>query len=115
MPEAASDAALAEAIKVAKTARTIMKEHLSEWAGNLTEEEMTNALPAVWNRYVQEVQGPAEEADEDALAPEDMELKPAVLDKPEIPADAPKSEVVAPDEVSLGDVLGMIAEDKSKE
>ena len=115
MPETASDVALIEAIKVAKTAKTIMQNEVSKWAGNLTESEMTSALPVIWNEYVQRVQGPAEEADEDALAPEDMELKPAVLDKPEIPADAPKSEVVAPEELSLDELVEKIMEDNSEE
>ena len=113
-----SDDMLRDAIRIAKTAQTIMKDRISEWAGNYSETEMGAALPDIWNKFIQIVQGPAEEAEEteavstnveietddetvkeeDALAPEDM--APAVADRPEIPGDAPKSEVVAPDEMS---------------
>ncbi len=128
-PEAQSNELLIEAIRIAKTARTLMKDKITEWAGNYSEQEMEAALPDVWNKFVQIVQGPAEEAEEteavsvevetemdeeeNALAPEDM--APAVVDRPEIPGDAPKSEVVAPDEISLGDVLGKISEDNTKD
>ena len=128
-PEAQSTELLIEAIRIAKTARTLMKDKITEWAGNYSEQEMEAALPDVWNKFVQIVQGPAEEAEEteavsvevetemdeeeNALAPEDM--APAVVDRPEIPGDAPKSEVVAPDEISLGDVLGKISEDNTKD
>jgi len=138
-PEAQSTELLIEAIRIAKTARTLMKDDIAEWAGNYSEQEMEAALPDIWNGFVQIVQGPAEEAEEtevagkekrisqiysrllgetatqeeDALAPEDM--APAVADRPEIPDDAPKSEIVAPDEISLGDVLGKISEDNTKD
>ena len=112
-PEAQSTELLIEAIRIAKTARTLMKDDIAEWAGNYSEQEMETALPDIWNKFIQIVQGPAEEAEVSALAPEDME--PAVADKPEIPDDAPKSEVVAPDEISLGDILGKISEDNTKD
>ncbi len=125
MPEAESNAALIEAIKVAKTAKTVMQSEIQEWAGNLTEAEMTDALPIIWNGYVQRIQEPTEVVEEteatveevveeDALAPEDMEPV-QVIDRPEIPDDAPKSEVVAPKEESLGEILGKIAEDNTKD
>ena len=111
-PAAQSDELLKEAIKVAKTVRTIMLDKIAEWAGNYTEEEIQAALPSVWHGYAEFVQPPTETV-EDALAPEEME--PAVADKPEVPDDAPKSEVMAPDELILGDILGKIAEDNTKD
>ena len=128
--ETESDTALKEAIRIAKTAQTLMKDSIQEWAGSLNEADLENVLSDSWNHFVQIVQGPAEEAeeteavsvdeiveipvqDEDALAPEDM--APAVADRPVIPDDAPKSEVVAPDEISFGDILGKITEDNTKD
>jgi len=115
-----SDALLNEALVTAKTARTIMLDKVSEWAGNLTEVEINNALPDIWNEFVQIVQGPVAKTeetsteDEDILAPEDMEPV-AVVSRPEIPDDAPMSEVTAPEEPSLGDILGQIAGDNAKD
>jgi hypothetical protein len=132
--EERSEALLREDIKVAKTARTIMLDRISEWAGAYDKEAFEESvLPKVWSTYVRIVQddgkpAPVEEAEEtepvletvedDALAPEDLE--PAV-EVPILPsarhddlAEKPQSEVVAPDEITLGDVLAKL-EEKSKD
>ena len=111
------DARLDKAITIAKTARTIMRDRISEWAGNLDEDELQKALPYIWNGFIQEVRGedePAKEADE-ALEPEEVEPV-QVIARPDVDFDnMPKSEVVAPDQISLGDILGKIATDNSKD
>lgn len=126
-----AEALLQEDIKVAKTARTIMMDHISEWAGPYGEEHFRTAvLPTVWRQFVNHVKGePAPEeaeepaaveetAEDDALAPEELEPAPKA---PVLPsaryddlASKPKSEVVAPPEVTLGEVMAKL-EEKSKD
>ncbi len=118
---ASSDAQLLDDIAIAKTAKTVMMDHISEWAGNHEEKQFHDVvLPAVWNRYVTEIKGPpapeaedaevaVEAAEDESLAPEEMEPV-VVVNRPEVSINAPKSEVVPPDQLSLGDVLGKIAE-----
>jgi hypothetical protein len=133
--EEKSEALLREDIKVAKTARTIMLDRISEWAGAYDKEAFEESvLPKVWGTYIKIVQddgkpAPVEEAEEtdavevtveeDALAPEEME--PVVV-VPVLPsarhddlAEKPQSEVVAPDEISLGEILGKIDKDNSED
>jgi len=122
--EAQSEALIKEDIKVAKTAKTIMLDRISEWAGNAEEDYFnSNVLPKAWARFVEEVKGipapePAEETEpvpvtveEEPLALEDMEPV-VVVDRPYVSIHAPKSEVVAPEQVSLGEVLGKIESKK---
>src|SRR3990167_10402592 len=96
----ASEVDMGDAIKVARTARTVLLNNISLWAGKLTEEELEKALPDIWNNYVQQVQSktPAappikstvdlkvEVADE---SPDPREAEPiVVVNRPAIPADA---------------------------
>lgn len=120
------DEALVKAIKVAKTARTIMLDRLPNWAGNLNEEAFVAALPKIWNEFIQIVVGevksmPAprpkpelvkEEGAEEALNLEDVEPI-RVINRPEVPADAPRSVVIPPKEPTLGEILGKIAKDNT--
>ena len=120
--ETKSDAKLVEDIKIAKTAQTVMMDHISEWAGNYDETVFNNTvLPDVWAKYVNSVRGPVEETEEteitvedDALALEYMEPV-VVVTRPEVPEDAPPSEVVPPDQINLGEILGKIEADNSKD
>jgi hypothetical protein len=123
-----SDAKLQEAIKTAKTVRTVMMDRISEWAGNYSEAEFEAIMPQVWDRFVKIVQNPedakpaAEEeieappqeepSDENDLALEDMEPI-QVIERPEIPEDAPRSQVQAPKEESWQEVLGKKEEEGS--
>jgi len=121
--EPESNSKLEESIRVAKTAQTIMLDRISEWAGAYEQEAFENMLPIVWERFVNivkygeepqdepEVALVEEAAEDDTLAPEDMEPE-VVVSRPEIPPDAPQSEVVPPDQLSLGDVLAKIENSK---
>ena len=124
--EERAEALLREAIKTAKTARTIMLDRISEWAGAHGKEEFQQVvLPDVWDKFIKEVKGEpapevaddteAVEAEEEALAPEEELEAVQVIERPEVPADAPQSKVEAPDEVSLGDILGKVSEDNSND
>ena len=146
--EAQAEALLVEDIKVARTARTIMLDRISEWAGAYGKEEFEHMLPDVWDKFIKEVKGePAPEvaddtedtpvpptpethpdefgdgvtpqnpkvSEEEALAPEEELEAVQVIERPEVPADLSPSEVKAPDEVSLGDVLGKVSEDNSND
>lgn len=119
-----TDAAVAEAIRVAKTAQTIMRNNIQAWAGSLSEAELNAALPSIWAHYVQVVQAqddPASEVVVEELPePEETEatlvsldeIEPIqVINRPEVPADAPKSALNVPVEPTLGETLGKIAED----
>jgi hypothetical protein len=112
----ASPAEMAEALRVAKTARTLMLQDISVWAGNLDEDEMQSALPSVWAEYVQKVWKPTVDlavketpADEPESTPDLGEAEPIqVIFRPTIPEDAPQSVVVAPDQLTLGELLAKI-------
>ena len=126
----ASEVDMGDAIKVAKTARTVMLNNISAWAGKLTEEELEKALPDIWNNYVQQVQSktpaaspkstvdfPSAESKVEVTdeTPDPREAEPiAVVNRPEIPADAPRSQVQAPAQLTLGEVLGKIEVDNSE-
>lgn len=109
------DALLVEAIKKAKTARTVMMNNISEWAGSLDEEEMNAALPYIWQSFVapdeeQDAPESAEPDGEEALVEEVVPVQ--VLTRPDVDFDnMPKSEVVAPQQLKLGDILGKIEQD----
>ena len=116
---------LREDIRTAKTARTVMMDKISEWAGPYGEDHFKSVvLPQVWSDFIKYVKGePAPEKaeepiEEEALAPEDLEPAPEVAVLPSARYDdlesKPKSEVVPPDEVSLGDVLTKIEQDNSE-
>lgn len=125
---AQAEALLREDIKAAQTAKTIMMDHISEWAGAHEEQQFNGTvLPQVWEGFVREVKGepapkePAEEPEviEDTLAQEE-DLEPAP-EAPVLPsaryddlAGQPKSEVKAPDEITLGEVMAKF-EEKSDE
>jgi len=124
--ETQAEALLIEAIKVAKTAKTIMLDRISEWAEAHAEEQFKEVvLPDVWDKFIKEVKGEpapkvaddteAVEAEEEALAPEEELEAVQVIERPEVPADLSPSEVEAPDELSLGDVLGKVSEDNSND
>ena len=104
------DARLDQAIKDAKTARTVMMDKISEWAGNLDRDQMAEALPQIWRSFLpnqEEQEMPVEETDA-ALVEEEV-VPIDVLQRPEVDfASMPKSEVVAPDQLSFGDLMGMI-------
>lgn len=118
--QSASEADMESAIRVAKTARTIMSDNVAKWAGNLSEVELQDALPVIWAGYVQQVERPTVIPVEVVQDPVEPEEAPApgdvvpiqVINRPSIPEDAPRSEVVAPDQLTLGDVLGKIATKK---
>ena len=111
----AYDAKLDQAIKDARTARTVMMDKISEWAGNLDRDQMAEALPHIFRSFLpsveQEVPEPQEGGEEEALVKE--EVAPVdVLQRPDVDfASMPKSEVVAPVQLSLGDILGKIEKD----
>src|SRR3990167_1775294 len=95
-----SEEEIAHALKVANTARTLMLQDGPVWAGSLGEDELQNALPGVWNGDVGRAGG---------KAPEAGEATPVqVIFRPTIPADAPRSEVEAPKQLSLGQILAKI-------
>ena len=103
------DARLDQAIKDSKTARTVMMDKISEWAGNLDRDQMAEALPQIWKSFLPSVEQetPAEMVEE-ALVEEEV-VPVDVLQRPEVDfASLPKSEVVAPDQLSFGDLMGMI-------
>jgi hypothetical protein len=127
-----TDEELKQLIVTAKTTRTVMADKISEWAGNLSKEELETALPVIWAGYMDQVQAsmnPTVEVD-DTLAvdeegnapvmpeetepedtPADGEVEPIdVLARPVIADDAPRSKVEAPEQLSLGDVLSKIEE-----
>ena len=114
----ASPAQMAEAIKAAKTARTLMANDIQLWAGSLDEDELQNALPNIWSEYVQKVTGskPTVDsavketpADEPESAPDLGDAEPLqVIFRPTISEDAPKSVVTAPDQLTLGELLAKI-------
>jgi hypothetical protein len=123
-----AEALLREDIKTAKTAQTVMLDKISEWAGAFSEQHFKETvLPQVWQQYVRNIKGepapeiaeePVADATDEALAPEDLEPAP---DAPVLPsarhddlASQPKSEVVPPDEISMGDVMAKL-EEKSKD
>ena len=126
--EMVSDTKLQKAIKTAKTVRTVMMDRISEWAGNYSEAEFEAIMPQVWDRFVKIVQNPEdakpaakeeieappqeEPSDENDLALEDMEPI-QVIERPEIPEDAPQSQVQAPKEESWQEVLGKKEEEGS--
>ena len=109
------DALLVEAIKKAKTARTVMMNNISEWAGSLDEEEMNAALPYIWQSFVapdeeQDAPESAEPDGEEALVEEVVPVQ--VIQRPDIDFDVlPKSTVEAPQQLKLGDILGKIEQD----
>ena len=110
-----SNDTLLEDIRTAETARTIMMEHITEWAGALSEEELQNALPTIWNTYVQIVvtqDRPAEEAD---AALEEEEVAPVQVPlPPQVDFDGmPKSEVQAPEQLSFGDLMAQLEKGKN--
>ena len=120
-----TDAELVELIKVAKTARTIMSNDIQAWAGNLNEEELEAALPTIWSYYVQVVQA-QDNPDSEEVVVEELpepketeatlvnldEMKPVqIINRPDVPADTPKSALKVPVEPTLGETLGKIAED----
>jgi len=130
------DQQLTDEIQLYKTAHTVMKERISGIAdanGWRDEEDFDAQVPNVFGNIVQEIREehnmPASEpvvegwdsapgapdfvkAEE---TPDPLEGEPIqVIDRPEVPADAPKSTLEVPDdEVSLGDLMGKIAEDNS--
>ena len=116
---------IADAVKVAKTARTLMLQDVPLWAGSLDEDELQNALPNIWNEYVQRVMNETSPAPEmnrsfevagqdiPGETPEDApdlgdDTPIQVIFRPTIPEDAPRSEVTAPDQLSLGDLMAKI-------
>ena len=117
-----SEEEMAHALKVANTARTLMLQDVPVWAGSLDEDELQNALPDIWNRYVELVSGttPAPKSTVDLTAGPEVPVKPEeapeageatpvqVIFRPTIPADAPRSEVEAPKQLSLGEILAKI-------
>ena len=107
------DARLDQAIKDAKTARTVMMDKISEWAGNLDRDQMAEALPQIWRSFLpnqEEQEMPVEETDA-ALVEEEVEPI-QVIPLPDADfANMPKSEVVAPEQLKLGDILGQIERD----
>ena len=119
-----TDAELVELIKVAKTARTIMSNDIQAWAGNLNEEELNAALPTIWSHYVQVVQAQDDPNSEEVVVEELPELEETevilvnldemeptqVINRPDVPANAPKSALKVPVEPTLGETLGKIAE-----
>lgn len=122
---------LSEDINVAKTARTVMMDHISDWAGPYEERHFKSVvLPQVWSDFVRQVSGepaPEETADdtetaeavvEEPLAPEEEELEedqPLPSARYDDLASKPRSQVEAPPEISLGDVLGKIEKDNSED
>jgi len=113
-------------IQAAKTARTVMMDHISEWAGPYGEDHFKSVvLPEIWADFVKQVRGePApekaeepevtEEVTEEALAPEEPEEQTLPSARYDDLASMPKSEVVPPPEVTLGDVLAKIEKDNSE-
>lgn len=110
------DAKLQQAIQDAKTAQTVMMDKISGWAGNMDEEEMMRALPQIWRSFLpnQEQDIPADEADE-ALEIEEVEPVQVPLPPQVDFSQMPKSEVQAPEQLALGDILGQIARDNAKD
>ena len=104
------DTALKDAIRVAKTARTLMMDNISMWAGALDEAEFEAALPTVWGEYVQEVRASMGIEEKATKTIEPIQ----VINRPEVSEDAPRSVVEPPHQVSLAEVLGTI-EQKSKD
>ena len=114
------------ALKVAKTARTLMLQDVPVWAGSLDEDELQSALPNIWNEYVERVMNdnPAPKTAVDLTArqevpvdkPDDTpagEAEPIqVIFRPHVSEDAPRSEVTAPDQLTLGDILAKIEANK---
>jgi len=120
-----SEEEMEQALKVANTARTLMLQDVPVWAGSLDEDELQNALPDIWNKYVERVSGntPVPKSTVDLVAghevqqevpvkPEETPIGEAtpvqVIFRPAIPADAPRSEVEAPKQLSLGEILAKI-------
>jgi len=135
-----AEAKLIEDIKTAKTARTVMMDHISEWAGNFEEAHFKEVvLPDVWNKFVNKVKGepvpdispeepisPDDEIEpesetkaDEAFAPEELEPEAEVQPLPSARYDdlasQPKSEVVPPEQISLGDILSKIEKGKDSE
>ena len=129
----ASPEAMADAVKTAKTARTLMQNDIQLWAGSLDEDELQGALPNIWNEYLQRAMGngPAplemnrsfeaagkevsvETPNDTPSAGDDVPIQ--ILWRPEIPADAPRSVVETPagDQLTLGDILSRIEAKKEK-
>ena len=120
-----TDAELVELIKVAKTARTILMNNIQEWAGNLNEEELEAALPTIWAHYVQVVQAQDNPASEEVVVEELPELEETeatlvnldemepvqIINRPDVPADTPKTGLQVPAEPTLGEILGKVEED----
>ena len=119
----ASPEAMADAVKTAKTARTLMQNDIQLWAGSLDEDELQGALPNIWNEYLQRAMGngpaPLEMNRSFEAAGQEVPVKPEdaptgeatpiqVIFRPAVPADAPKSEVTAPDQLTLGEILAKI-------
>ena len=102
----ASEEAMRETIRIAKTAQTHMLNSIAKWADKLTLEETENALPDVWNNYVQEVRAEAEPKVIEVLEAIEAELLPIqVINRPVISEDAPKSEVTPPVEERFEEIL----------
>ena len=112
------EAGMKELIKTAATARTIMLNSISEWAGTYDEGEMASALPNVWGHFVAEVRREAAAevpVNTDETPATEAEAVPIqVINRPVIPEDAPKSTVEAPKQLTLGEVLGKIEQANAK-
>ena len=99
--------------------------NIQEWAGNLNEEELEAALPTIWAHYVQVVQAQNDPASEEVVVEELPELEETeatlvnldemepvqIINRPDVPADTPKTGLQAPAEPTLGEILGKVAED----
>ena len=120
----ASEADMREAIRIAKTARTLVLNSIAKWADRLTLEETENALPDVWNNCIQQVRQEGSPAPAYTLMAEDdpsprvedpMEAEPIdVLKRPAVPDDAPRSQVTPPEQLNLGHILAKIEVDNSQ-
>ena len=131
--QSATPEEMAHAVKVAKTARTLMLQDVPVWAGSLDEDELQNALPNIWNEYVERVMNendPAPKTTVDLTAGHEVqqevpvnkpispeEISPVqVIFRPLVSADEPKSQVTVPagDQLTLGDILSKIEAKKEK-
>ena len=111
----ASEVDMLEAIRIAKTARTVMLNSISKWAAGLTLEETENALSDVWNRAVQAVRAEAESKVVEVL--EEIEAEPLpiqVINRPVISEDAPRSEVTPPVEERFEEIIEKKARGRPK-
>jgi len=109
----AVDARLDQAIQEAKTARTVMMDKISEWAGNLDKVQMAEALPQIWKSFLPSVEMDEMPVVETEEALDLEEVEPVqVITRPDVDfGSLPKSEVVPPQQLTLGDILGKIEKD----